>query len=236
MSGALKNRRALHSQRDTTRIRQRTEIVDFLVPFIFFYIFIGKQINMIYIYTLSHPITNEVRYVGKTINVNRRFKQHLHDKRCSHKASWVKSLKNEGLKPIMTILETCSDNWQEREIYWMSQYDNLTNLKKGGGIDYVRTTSEETKQKISQANLGKPKTSEHKEKIKQSMLNNIVSHETKNKMMLKNTNRKEIFINNVLFESIHNASRILKIPKTTIFRRINNDKFPEYQYKNQPVH
>ncbi len=43
-----------------------------------------------YIYTLSDPNTNEVRYVGKTINIKRRYKQHLYDKRqTSHKNSWI---------------------------------------------------------------------------------------------------------------------------------------------------
>ena len=66
----------------------------------------------IYIYTLSHPITNEVRYVGKTINIKRRYKQHLYDKRTSHKSSWVQSLIKEKLKPTLTIIETCTpDNW-----------------------------------------------------------------------------------------------------------------------------
>lgn len=138
----------------------------------------------IYIYTLSHPITNEVRYVGKTINVKRRYKQHLYDKRTSHKASWVKSLKKDGLKPIMTIIEVCTDNWQEREIFWISQYNNLTNLKQGGGTDYVRTTSEETKEKLRQANLGKVLSDNHKEKIGVS-----VSKKLKGKQ--KNDDHKE---------------------------------------------
>jgi hypothetical protein len=165
----------------------------------------------IYIYTLSHPITNEVRYVGKTINVKRRYKQHLYDKRNSHKACWVKSLKNEGLKPIMTIVETCSNNWQEREIYWINQFDNLTNLKEGGGVDYNRTTSEGTKEKIRQANLGRKLTDKHKEKIKES---------TKNKI--------NILIDGIEYESITEASRLLKIELTKIHRRLKSDKYPNY--------
>lgn len=167
---------------------------------------------MIYIYTLSHPITNEVRYVGKTINVNRRFKQHLYDKRHSHKASWVKSLKSEGLKPIMTIVETCTDNWQEREIYWISQYDNLTNFKQGGGVDYERTTSEETKEKLRQANLGK-----------------TLSEETKQKQREKAKKRK-LSINGVEYNSFSEANKILNIPLSTLHFKINNKDNLNYFY------
>ncbi len=96
-----------------------------------------------YIYTLSHPITNEVRYIGKTINIKRRLKQHLYDKRqTSHKSSWIISLKDSGLKPVLTVIEECCDeNWEDREKFWITQYNNLTNIKVGGngGDDYKRT-------------------------------------------------------------------------------------------------
>jgi len=167
---------------------------------------------MIYIYTLSHPITKEVRYVGKTINIKRRFKQHLYDKRCSHKASWVKSLKRGGLKPIMTVLETCSQNWQEREIFWMSQYSNLTNLRKGGGVDYVRITSEETREKIRKANLGKILSNEHKEKLRDRSL------------------KKSIIIYGEVYASLSEASRILKISTSTVHSRLNSVYNTNYLY------
>ena len=169
---------------------------------------------MIYIYTLSHPITNEVRYVGKTINIRRRYKQHLYDKRQKHKYAWIQSLKNEGLKPVLTIIEECETNWQEREIYWIKQFDNLINYLEGGGSDYVRVTSEETKEKIRQANLGKVLSEDHKNKIKDS------------------SNKKKVSVNGVVYNSISEANRITKIPLITLHGRINNDsnKFKEYYY------
>jgi group I intron endonuclease len=166
----------------------------------------------IYIYTLSHPITNEVRYVGKTINIKRRYKQHLYDKRHSHKASWVKSLKNEGLKPVLTILETCQDNWQEREIFWISQYDNLTNLKQGGGVDYIRTTSDETKEKLRQANLGKILSDEHKNNLRKKSI------------------KTPVVIDGVNYDSMMEASKILKIKIKTISRRVINPNNKTYSY------
>ena len=167
---------------------------------------------MIYIYTLSHPITNEVRYVGKTINLKRRYKQHLYDKRHSYKASWVKSLKKDNLKPLMKVLEICKNNWQEREIFWISQFDNLTNLKQGGGVDFIRTTSEETRQKLRDANLGKTLTEEHKNKIRLKMF------------------KKSISIDGIIYESYSQASRMLEIGVTTIIRRVKSKNFPNYLY------
>ena len=168
---------------------------------------------MIYIYTLSHPLTNEVRYVGKTINIKRRYKQHLYDKRNSYKANWVKSLRNDGLKPILTILETCNeDNWQEREIHWIAQFDNLTNFLNGGGVNYKPSTSEETKEKIRQANLGKKHTKEHKDKLKDSSI------------------KKRISIDGIIYESIIDASKILDIPIGTLHGRLNNPRKNNFFY------
>lgn len=186
--------------------------------------------NTIYIYTLSHPITNEVRYVGKTINVKRRYKQHLYDKRGSHKASWVKSLKSEGLKPILTIIENCTpENWVEREMYWIKQFDNLTNLKAGGNDSFQRTTTEQTKQKISLANKGKEKTSEHKIKISLSSKGKILSQETKDKMKISQS-KKSISIDSKVYDSINDATRKTNIPKTTIINRLKSEYFTNYFY------
>lgn len=164
-----------------------------------------------YLYTLEHPITNEVRYVGKTINIKRRYKQHLYDKRSSHKASWVKSLKNDSLKPIMTIIEECTiDTWQEREIYWITQFDNLTNHLNGGGVNYVRTTKQETRDKLSAIHKNKKLTEKHKDKIKKSI------------------NKKPCLINNLYYESTMEASRKIGIPSSTIYSRIISENFNDY--------
>jgi group I intron endonuclease len=168
-----------------------------------------------YIYTLSHPETNEVRYVGKTINIKRRYKQHLYDKRTTHKSSWVKSLKQLGLKPIMTIIETCNEtNWIDREKFWITQFDNLTNLLDGGGVHYTRTTKEETKAKISAIHKGKILTEDHKEKIRKSSM--------------KSAKKTLCIIDNVEYESIKDASRKLNILHNTIQVRLKSKKFPNY--------
>ena len=169
-----------------------------------------------YIYTLSHPVTNEVRYIGKTINIKRRYKQHLYDKRTkSYKCSWIISLRDIGLKPIMNIIEECTDeNWEDRERYWIKQYDNLTNTKEGGngGNDYKRFIPEESIEKIRQANLGKVLSKDHKEKIGNSVP------------------CRKVNIDGVEYKSMMSASRELNINRSTLFKRVKSEKYKNYNY------
>lgn len=114
-----------------------------------------------YIYILQHPINQEVKYVGKTTNTKHRYYQHTNLKMCQKKkcylSSWLISLFNQNLKPVMTIIdETDSNDWQWLEIYWINQFKQwgfkLTNLAEGGqgGNNYRR--SEETKKLLSKNN------------------------------------------------------------------------------------
>lgn len=63
-----------------------------------------------YIYTLKDPITNEIRYVGKANDPNKRILDHI--KECkssniSHKISWIKSLLNINLQTFYLC-----DQWE----------------------------------------------------------------------------------------------------------------------------
>lgn len=93
-----------------------------------------------YIYSLIDPRTQEVRYVGKSNTPSKRLIAHIcttHEDCNPHKQNWIKELKVEGLRPILSIIEeTTLDLWPEREIYWIEFYrsigNNLINLKDGG--------------------------------------------------------------------------------------------------------
>lgn len=89
-----------------------------------------------FIYALSDPDTNEIRYIGKTDNPTRRYKAHLADKSRCHKVYWIQSLIKCGKKPIMIILEEIEkdSNWEDREKYWIEYYknNNLVNMTDGG--------------------------------------------------------------------------------------------------------
>lgn len=94
---------------------------------------------IIYIYALLDPDTDEVRYVGKTKDLNKRMYSHcrIDPKPTTHKARWVNKLIAADKTPKMLVLEECSDEtWEEAEIRWIAHYrsvnTNLTNISDGG--------------------------------------------------------------------------------------------------------
>lgn len=131
---------------------------------------------MVNIYKLIHPITNEVRYVGKTTeDLKKRLGKHIYNKKNSAKVNkWVRKLISLNLKPIIELIEICEDNiWEEREIYWINYYkqlnSNLLNITIGGDtgcLGYKHT--EEAKKRISILNK-RPKSEEWKEKAATEM-------------------------------------------------------------------
>ena len=125
--------------------------------------------NSIKIYTLSDPITNEVRYVGKTkFTLNKRLSQHICEKRVSKRTCWIKSITNKGLLPKIELLETCgNENWIDTEKFYISYFKyigvRLVNATCGGdGITFTK----EIRDKISNAHKGKKLTQGHKDKLK----------------------------------------------------------------------
>ena len=68
--------------------------------------------NKVYIYSLSDPITDEVRYIGKTIRPKQRYKEHIRNSKDKKTYSncWINSLIKDGLKPILSILEECDES------------------------------------------------------------------------------------------------------------------------------
>lgn len=96
---------------------------------------------MIYIYTLTDPRTNEIKYVGKTNDIKKRYRNHIQESikglKKTHKHCWIRSLLNINIKPIIDILEEYDGNdWEWLEIMWIgiikSWGFNLTNIGDGG--------------------------------------------------------------------------------------------------------
>lgn len=76
-----------------------------------------------YIYALCCPDTGDVRYVGMTVNPERRLIDHLAYKGNSLKARWVQDLLLVGKQPEMKILQTCAqEEAAERERVWIDQF------------------------------------------------------------------------------------------------------------------
>lgn len=76
----------------------------------------------IYIYTLEDPLSKEIRYVGVTNNLKRRLKNHIYTPKKTYTYSWILSLKDRGLFPIMKVIDSCSKkDIVSMERYWIEQ-------------------------------------------------------------------------------------------------------------------
>lgn len=135
-----------------------------------------------FIYTLTDPITNKIRYVGKTDYLEKRLRSHLNNnKNRTHKERWITSLKDMGLSPIMEVIDIVNENWQYWEVFWISQirswgFDlvNATDGGEGGNI------TDEIRKKISYSKIGN-----------QNRLGAKLSKETKEKIRIKNSGKKQ---------------------------------------------
>jgi len=96
----------------------------------------NRNYKVAFIYALCCPLTDDVRYVGKTVfPLNIRLKMHLNQKNGnSLKKRWVDSLKTNNLIPKIILLEEVDYSiWKASEKIWISKYNNLLNGNKGGG-------------------------------------------------------------------------------------------------------
>lgn len=93
--------------------------------------------NIVYIYVLFEEFDDmNIRYVGKTTDVQRRLLEHMCDTGNTHKAHWVQSLRGINKKISIRVVETLTnateEEWQGSERFWISFYRNqgcnLTNL------------------------------------------------------------------------------------------------------------
>ena len=119
---------------------------------------------LLYIYTMSDPVSGLVRYVGKTKNPKQRFRKHLTSKKLNTKSCrWIKGLKAKGLKPVFEIVDTCTESdWQQKERQYILVFKSigaglLNQLPggEGGATMLGKKLTEEQKAKISKSKLGK---------------------------------------------------------------------------------
>ena len=160
---------------------------------------------MVHIYGLIDPITKELRYIGKSNNINKRIKEHLKYSvlKLTHKDHWLYKLRESLLIPeIMIIEEVPNHCWNEHEIFWIEYFRfigcRLTNATLGGegfsitkemrkkiaeaqtgekSVWFGRKHTEETKLKMSIANTGRVMSEETRLKIS-SRLTKIKSSTT----------------------------------------------------------
>lgn len=150
-----------------------------------------------YIYSLSCPETNDIRYIGKTNNIAKRYNKHIYisNNPTTYSQCWIKSLILRGIKPIIEIVEECSsEDVNFNEVFYINLFRswgfNLTNLEGGGTLK--KEVSDITKKKLSVANIGKKQSTETK--LKRS----ITSKETWKSEDLRRVQRERTIILNKL--------------------------------------
>lgn len=184
------------------------------------------------IYSLSDPITNEIRYIGKTLNLKRRYNAHINTFTKTHKDCWIKSLKNKNLLPKLDIVDIVIEkDWAFWEKHYISLYKswgfNLTNLTDGGdagnGISgkkhylFGKTRSIETIEKIRLKLKGRIQSQEEINKRIISLKKVVHTKEWNKKVSIGNKGK-------ILSEEQKNRLRTLalgkKQSKETIKKRI----------------
>lgn len=144
------------------------------------------------IYTLKHPDTLEIRYVGKTVrSLSRRLGNHVANakgnKHNKHLSNWILSILALGKRPIIELIEEVDSSlWQEREKYWITQFPNLINLTEGGDGCEGFLHDEATRLKCGIANVGRRHTQEFKDAMSNRLRGISLSEEHKAKIGLAN--------------------------------------------------
>ena len=177
-----------------------------------------------FIYTLSDPITKDVRYIGKTNDIKKRFINHLKDKSKCHRTNWITSLKSKKLVPVINIIKECSEEDVDLlEKHYILEYKqlgyNLTNGTSGGDGGYIFT--DEVKQKMSQQRKGKKQSIESIQKRAEKMCKPILQYTLTGE-----------FVNQ--WESIKSAAEFYKVSETSIKQALSERtrKSANFQWVN----
>jgi len=208
-----------------------------------------------YIYTLSDPRNNQVKYIGYSKNPKERYFNHLcTTKLKTKKNSWIKSLKRKDLNPILDLLDECSsiEEVHDLEVYWISQFKTWGfDLVNGtlGGEGREAPVKNETKIKISKTLKDKYSKEPHKLKGKEwtQSHKDLWSNLRKGKIPVcsfkghSHPNKKKIecYKNGILlkeFDSILQASKELNINPGSISnnckKKSKTAKGYEFKYKD----
>ena len=121
-----------------------------------------------YIYLLRDPHTQQPRYIGKSIDPQKRFGDHCRDKGHTRKAHWIQALRAEGLQPVLEILGAVDDaEWEQAEHDWIVSFRDigceLFNHTDGG--EGLHNPSAETRAKMGQIQKARMADPQYREKL-----------------------------------------------------------------------
>ena len=152
------------------------------------------------IYLITNTI-NGKQYVGQTrAGLNHRWQEHCHAAYRGSTQYICKAIfkygKESFIQEVLEDLKDANDDYiNQREIYWITEKETYTkgyNMTTGGGGKSGYNLSEETRNKIRSANLGKTYSSETIEKMSESAKNRTLEHREKISKAAKNRSEKTI--------------------------------------------
>jgi len=148
--------------------------------------------EIVYIYGLIDPITNKLRYIGKSISPKIRLRKHISErhKHDSYKDRWIRKVLLCNAKPELIIIDIVpSSEWQFWEKFYISYFKGLavklTNTTEGGDqppSTKGRKHTKKSKQKMSDSKKGKPipwlnngkeRTKKHRDNLSKSLKGRI---------------------------------------------------------------
>ena len=153
--------------------------------------------DVMFVYALKDPRSQNIRYVGITKDVEKRLKQHLYYAKCgqrSHKASWIREVLAAGSIPQIEILDTVDhDEAAFWEIEWIRLLgalgSHLTNQTRGG--DGLVDLSPEAKARQDSKRWGRKHSAEACEKIRKARTGSTQSEQARLKISQANRGRKD---------------------------------------------
>ena len=82
--------------------------------------------DTISIYGLIDPRDNQLMYIGKSKNLNKRLEEHLQDTSICPRTIWLNSLKKKGYKPKLKLIDKVSVSEGN---FWENHYISLYQLR-----------------------------------------------------------------------------------------------------------
>jgi hypothetical protein len=149
-------------------------------------------VRPVFIYDLSDPRTGHVRYVGKSVRPKERLATHIREARNGsvvHSKRWIAGLLQEGLRPVLSILEVAdAAAANDAERFWIASLKlagaDLTNLTPGGdGQMPGYQWSEEARRRLSATSKGRKLSDQHYEHMK-SAFNEPALRQRRREIML----------------------------------------------------
>lgn len=149
------------------------------------------------------------RYVGKSVDPDRRFRKHLWAAKSGHKGhknAWIRSLLKRDVSPTLVILESVANEEEcfELERFYISYFTylgfDLTNETLGGEGLLGKKHSAETKEKMKRTpnagrfkvGVSRPVTAEQIRKSALARVGRLVTSETRAKLQSAQPHKKQI--------------------------------------------